>query len=220
MEPSWKPKSGYAAVHWDLCRTETAKTVVENVRSWAKKACVVDQTFEITTDENGLADTWTRWYVEFGPGLPQEFRNPQYTNFTLDIQHAVTDDVAKRIFSMHWKEDVGSRNCDRRIALRGREEERARGGWTVKDEVPSFYQALLDHVRIEAGKELQDGRQRVISQMIRICESDAFRSAREQALCDGAKKEIRRVMTKYRDVPDRVLKDAVGEALVEGIMGW
>lgn len=209
-------RSGYEAVYADLCRTKTAEAVLDSVRRWCSVAYPAGYDFRVETDaDSGTARTRTVWAVRFGP-IEQDFRNDEYTQFRLDVDRVLDEDEAwKRVLEAHFGRDVGTRNCKRYVCWSGKsftKEKHQRGFSGAFTEYALAHPGLLEIRKQEEA--------RIVGGMIRTSQGDEFARRRDQALCDAARAEVRRVMLKYRAVPDSVLAEAVREAAVEGVMDW
>lgn len=211
-----QPRSGYEAVYADLCRTETAERVLDSVRYWCSLACVDRYDFRVDADpETGMARTRTTWYIRFGP-IEQDFRDDEYTKFRLNIDRALDDDRAwRRILEAHFGRDVGTRNCRLDVCLSGKSFTRDKYQRSFSG---AFNDYALAHPVLKKVREHFEAQ--IAGVMIRTSQGEEFARRREAALCEAARSEVRRVMLKYRSVPDSVLAEAVREAAVEGVMEW
>ena len=213
-----QPKSGYEAVYWELCRTETAKRVMESLLRWCGEAAVLGYEFGAETDRGtGLATTETVWKVKYGP-IEQSFSNLEYDRFRLDVPHALekmktTDYIMQKHFGRD--KDVKTRNCSADVCRAGKR-------LTKYNYQRSFDAAFYEYVDRDA--DLLTARRKaeaqIVGVMVRTSQSDEFARRRHQALCEAAQSDIRKVMLKYREVPDSVLAEAVRQAAVEGVMDW
>lgn len=211
-----EPRSGYEAVYADLCRTKTAEAVLDSVRRWCSEACIDRYDFRVDADpDSGMAKTRTIWYVRFGP-VEQDFRDHEYTNFRLDVDRALDDDGAwRRILDAHFQKDVGTRNCKYGVCRDGK----SRGkGEHQRGFSGAFTEYALAHPELKRVREHFEAQ--IAGNMIRISQGEEFARRRDAKLCDSARAEVRKVMLKYRSVPDSVLAEAVREAAVEGVMDW
>jgi len=217
-------RSGYDAVHQDLLRTPEAEACLDSLRYWSAGASLAGYDFRVYTDhETGMARTVTAWKVAFGPGV-QEFADPEYTSFRLDFDRALDGGAAERIVKANFGVEgrVGTRNCQRDVCLRGRAASRSRYGGYNDDEVRPFQAALLEHANSHpALSEVRRAAEaRIVGVMIAVREGPEWEARRARALAEAAREEVRKVMLKYREVPDSVLAEAVREAAVQGVMDW
>lgn len=211
-----QPRSGYEAVYADLCRTKTAEAVLDSVRRWCSVAYPAGYDFRVEADpESGEARTRTIWAVRFGP-IEQDFRDDEYTKFRLDVDRALDDDGAwRRVLEAHFGRDVGTRNCRLDVCLRGKSFTKDKWQRGFAGAFSEYALAHPELKRVRAHFEAQ-----IVGAMVRTSQGEEFARRRDAKLCEAARSEVRRVMLKYRCVPDSVLAEAVREAAVEGVMEW
>lgn len=220
-----RPRSGYEAVYADLLRTPEAEACVESLTYWCRGAALNGYSFRVSTDhDSGLARTTTCWKVVFGP-VEQDFREDEYTNFRLDFDRALdSGDAAGRIVKPNFgvRGRVGTRNCSGDVVRAGKDCTRSRYGTYRDDAIRPFSQALIEHCNghPRLSEEKRRAEARIVGEMVRIRESAGWAERRARALAEAARDEVRKVMLKFREVPDQVLAEAVREAAVEGVMDW
>lgn len=209
--------SGYAAIHESLISSPEANALIEGIARHIREACIDHYDFRTITNE-GIADTETTWVINVGPNK-RYFTNDQYTRFYIDVQLQVEDDAAEHIINANFgvKGRIGTRNCRKEILLNGRS---SYGRSGFKPWVQSFPSYLREYVGNNKMILLfaEESRNRIIADMIRICESDEFAKRRQKFLCTEAQVEIMKTMRKYRNLPQNVLNEALSMSCVEGIM--